>query len=201
MPERMENPHKFLSPEWYEWTHNCVLPIHEHFMNWARNLDINSVLEIGCGKYDDYHKFFRIKRYMGMDRNLDVIHHCLDKHTQFLGHQWSCDDVCDCGWISSFDLVFSHAVIDHSFDPDIFIRKSIEASRKHTYIMSYRGFFPDIEKHKIKKSTDGYFYNDISVKQVRRLLDSLGHKYELKEVPTGLPPLEIQSELHIIVTK
>ncbi|GAG14220.1 unnamed protein product, partial [marine sediment metagenome] len=39
------------------------------------------------------------------------------------------------------------------------------------------------------------------VPQVRKLLDGLGHKYELREVPTGLPPEEIQSELHIIVTK
>lgn len=211
---KMVNPHKFMSPEWYEWTHNTVLQVHEHFMAWTRTIEPGTgfVLEAGCGKtlwyYHQFLKSDKWKHYTGLDVSDDVIDHrkrVLPNDTlsyfrnsieAFSSYEHEAKRP------SVFDLVFSHAVIDHAPDPDKFIRKSIEASSKHVYIMSYRGYFPALAEHKIEKNaTDGYYYNDISVPQVGRLLDGLGHKYELHEVPTGLPEPEIQSELHIIVEK
>lgn len=196
------NPHKVLSPEWYEWTHNNVLQVHEYFMAWAKMVCCDPVLEVGCGKHEWYQEQFADKLYTGIDESIDVVLHCAKEHRDIEGHIVTLGNIEKLAMTGCFNLVFSHAVIDHAPDPDEFIRKSIEASRKYTYIMSYRGYFPDISEHKIEKnSRDGYCYNSISIPQVRRLLDELGHKYELREVPTGLPPIEIQSELHIIVEK
>lgn len=201
---KMVNPHEFMSPQWYEWTHNTVYTIHQHFICWTIRMlrRGSSVLEVGAGKYGWYTQTFRDKPYVAMDADEAVFNHrCAahnwpDQHSQL----WGSIERTQIG--RQFDLVFSHAVIDHAPDPDLFIRKSIEASRKYIYIMSYRGYFPALPEHKIEKNTtDGYYYNDISIPQVRRLLDGLGHKYELQEVATGLPELEIQSELHIIVEK
>ncbi len=201
---KMVNPHKFMSPEWYEWTHNTVLQVHEHFMAWTRTIEFEFVLEVGCGKYGWYYcAFYKSGHaYKGIDSYQGVIVHCRAMFPNPMA--WTRENICDihAGSWCNYDLVFSHAVIDHAPDPDLFIRKSIEASLHYTYIMSYRGYFPAIAEHKIEKNTfDGYCYNDISIPQVRRLLDGLGYKYELHEVATGLPLPEIQSELHIIVEK
>ena len=147
---------------------------------------------------------FSDKQYVGLDESLEVCQYCASHYNydpKKPCHQWACDSLERASYESIFDLVFSHNVIDHSPDPDLFIRMSIESATKYVYIMSYRGWFPNIDEHKIEKGGDGYFYNDISVNQVRRLLDSLGYDYELKRVPTNMPELEIQNELHIIVTK
>ena len=194
------NPHKFLSHEWYEWMHNNKKQIHDDFVLWTHDKAISSILQVGCGKHDFYHRVFSSQHYIGLDISPDVISHCLKYVDPNMCHAWECGDILTSGpWET--DLVFSHNVIDHSPDPDLFIRMSIESAAKYAYIMSYRGWFPNIDEHKIEKGSDGYFYNDISVNQVRRLLDSLGYAYELKRVPTNMPKIEIQNELHIIVTK
>lgn len=200
MAKKMENPHKFLSPLWYEWTHYCVKRIHDDFVLWTHDKGISSILEVGCGKHWFYHRVFANKYYIGLDVLPEAIEHCQHTALNYL-HSWEVGDIHTSEpWET--DLVFSHAVIDHSHDPDLFIRKSIESANKYVYIMSYRGWFPNIENHEIEKSkADGYYYADISIKQVRKLLENLDFDYELKKVPTGLPAGEIQNELHIIVKK
>ena len=196
--ELRENPHKFLSAEWYAWIHNNKLQIHEGFLSWTKTIKFESVLDVGCGKYDWYERKFKDKVYTGMDNFQEAINYHIKRHDH---GSWIYQDIEKGDVLIKSDLVFSHSVIDHSPDPDLFIRKSIEAANKYAYIMSYRGWFPNIDEHKIEHGKDGYCYNDISVKQVRRLLNSLPCTYELKEFPTGLPEGEIQSELHIVVTK
>lgn len=197
----MVNPHKFMTPDWYEWTHENAACIHKHLQAWTVGKGIKSVLEVGCGMYPAHHEFFRDIKYQGMDKDSEVIAHCQRSHRPIDGHAWSCDDIQLSPSHYHYSLVFSHSVIDHSPDPDDFIRKSIESSFKYIYIMSYRGYFAGISNHTIEGGRDGFCYDNISIPQVRRLLDGLGHKYELQEVPTGFPAGEIQSELHIIVEK
>jgi len=206
MGKLRENPHKFLSAEWYEWTHNNVLQIHDGFMAWTKDKMIGSVLEVGCGKYRYYHQMFGGIDYIGMDKSEDAIDYC-EKNYFVTGkpHFWMTGDVLELEPME-IDLVFSHAVIDHSPDPELFIRKCIESANKYVYIMAYRGFFQDINEHKIERSEDGFYYVDLSVKRIEQLLtglllDKKIIDWLLKRVPTGLPEGEIQDELHIIISK
>ena len=70
-----------------------------------------------------------------------------------------------------FDLVYSHAVVDHVYDIDIFVKNLVKSCKKFAYINAYRGFFPELEKHEMKwKDDDNCYYNKISLKQIDRLL-------------------------------
>ena len=75
--------------------------------------------------------------------------------------------------------MFSHAVIDHVSDIDNFLTKAIKLSNRYVYISAYRGFFPGIEHHMMNyDNKDGCYYNDVSVKQVERLMEKLGKSDE-----------------------
>ena len=75
--------------------------------------------------------------------------------------------------------MFSHAVIDHVSDIDNFLTKAINLSNRYVYISAYRGFFPGIEHHMMNyDNKDGCYYNDVSVKQVERLMEKLGKSDE-----------------------
>lgn len=200
-----KNPHEFLSPEWYKWTHECLAMIHEGFLAWTKTIEFDSVLEVGCGKHDWYVERFVGKRYCGMDNSEDVFNHrCCSGHNYYPLHSsiWGSIEASDEYDIQTpFDLVFSHATIDHSPRPDEFIRQCIKAARKYVYIMSYRGYFSDIDEHKIEKGEDGYYYVDVSIKQVERLLKEMDCNFTILQVPNGLGPLEIQYETHIVIVK
>ena len=74
-----------------------------------------------------------------------------------------------------FDLVFSHAVVDHVYDMDSFILKIINLSKKYSYITAYRGFFPELKKHKINwNNEDGSYYNDLSIPQIKKIFKENG---------------------------
>ena len=71
----------------------------------------------------------------------------------------------------TFDLVYSHAVIDHVYDIDTFVSKMLSVCKKYLYLNSYRGYFPEIESHKSSWRDDaGCYFNDISVKQLKKIL-------------------------------
>ena len=74
-----------------------------------------------------------------------------------------------------FDLVFAHAVVDHVYDIDAFVRAAVEASNRWIYLTAYRGWFPDLDAHRYNWSEqDTCFYNDLSPTQIQRLLVGLG---------------------------
>ena len=57
------------------------------------------------------------------------------------------------------------------------IKNIIKLSNKNAYITSYRGYFPDLENHKMNwNDSEGSYYNDISVKQITHELIDLGLK-------------------------
>ena len=72
---------------------------------------------------------------------------------------------------NKFDLVYSHAVIDHVYDIDAFVAKTISVCKKFAYLNSYRGYFPELEKHRsLWRDDAGCFFNDISIKQIKKIL-------------------------------
>jgi hypothetical protein len=69
-----------------------------------------------------------------------------------------------------YDLVFSHAVIDHVYDIDAFLLNLVKSCKKYAYINAYRGYFPDLEKHEMKwRDDDNCYYNKISIKQIQNI--------------------------------
>lgn len=72
---------------------------------------------------------------------------------------------------NKFDLVYSHAVIDHVYDIDAFMTKILDTCTKFAYINSYRGYFPQLDAHKSTWRDDvACHFNDISIKQIKKIL-------------------------------
>ena len=71
--------------------------------------------------------------------------------------------------------MFSHALIDHVYDVDLFIEKIVQSSKRFAYITAYRGYFPDLENHVMRRNNlEGSYYNDISIKQLSKKLAEMG---------------------------
>jgi len=106
---------------------------------------------------------------------------------------------------TQFDLVFSHAVVDHVYDIDMFLTNLIKSCKKYAYINSYRGFFPDINKHEMKwKDDDNCYYNNISIKQVKKLLleEGLSEKeFIIRKQKSGQTQKDLETQLVIEITR
>lgn len=131
---------------------------------------VKSVLEIGCsiGLFSRmFPSLFENLEYTGIDiseRSIDIC----KKSAQ---GEFICDDFLKIDLPKKYDLVFSFHVIDHVSDVDLFVKKILDHSKKYVYISSYRGYFPDLEQHRVQYRNDqGIYYNDISVKQVEKIL-------------------------------
>lgn len=161
---------------WYKRMHESCIPVHEHFMKYMEKCSINTVLEIGCGtgQYPIGLKhIFNGKKYTGLDISQTAIDYCKTKSD----FEFICTDFLKKKLNREFDLVYSHAVIDHVYDIELFIKNIIKLSNKNAYITSYRGYFPDLENHKMNwNDSEGSYYNDISVKQITHELIDLGLK-------------------------
>ena len=206
------NPHEFMSRNWYRWTHDQHAEIHQIFCAWVshRLHEIETVLEIGCGKHDFYHHCFADQEYLGIDVCRDAVNYCRLKHEPIAKHLWITGDflIFDFQHLR-FDLIFSHAVIDHSPDPTAFVKKTVELATYYVYHKTYRGYFDDIAEHRQQPSgnpADKDCYVDVSVQELDRVLGEMQKagelkQYELKSVPTGRGVHEISQELHIVVEK
>lgn len=150
---------------------------HQDFIRFLKNkTDINAVLEIGCStgifpiKYSD---LFKNTEYTGLDISQKCIDYC-KSHSNF---QFVCGDFLQTELNKKFDMVFSFDVIDHVYDIDLFLAKIIKSTKKYAYINSYRGYFPNLLKHRMNwKDSDGIFYNDLSVTQLKNTLTENGLK-------------------------
>lgn len=149
--------------------------LHENFLDYIKNLsDVTTVLEIGCGMGIYPIKFknlFEKKDYVGIDIGEPAISYCR-KNSEF---DFICGDILKTQFNKKFDLIFSHAVIDHVYDIDAFLTKIITTSKKYAYISAYRGFFPDLKKHEMTWDNEkGCYYNDLSVDQLKDKLLECG---------------------------
>lgn len=166
---------KIVNFEWYETLFLRTPIIHEDFIRFLneRRTEIKSVLEIGCGagiypiKYK--HLFDGID-YTGIDIGQPAIDFC-KKHSSF---NFICGDFVTMEH-RTYDMIFTHAVIDHVYDINSFVLKIVKLANRYAYISAYRGYFPEMEAHKMRwNNDDGCYYNDISVPEIRELLLECG---------------------------
>ncbi len=83
--------------------------------------------------------------YTGTDISKDAIEFC-KKNSSFNFIQ---GDFIKMELPQKYDLIYSHAVVDHVYDIDAFIEKIVKNCLKYAYINSYRGYFPELLKHKM----------------------------------------------------
>lgn len=161
--------------EWYKQIYASNFLIHEHFKKYLKSKnDIKTILEIGCGKgvYPIFNKeLFDDLNYTG----IDISHTAIDFCKQNSKFTFLCDDFIKMKMNNKFDLVYTHAVVDHVYDIDEFISKIIDKTNHYAYINSYRGFFPELKNHKMQwDGYEGCYFNNISIKQIKNLFSSKG---------------------------
>ena len=163
---------KKASFEWYEGIHDENTKLHENFIEFleAKRKSIQTILEVGCGTgvYPiKYSKLFNNLEYTGIDFSETNIEYCKNNSKfNFISGDFIKMDIKQ-----EYDLVYSHAVVDHVYDIDVFIMNLVKSCKKFAYINAYRGFFPNLEKHEMKwRDDDNCYYNKISIKQIKKLL-------------------------------
>ena len=157
--------------EWYNTIHDSNPLLHQNFIAYLKEkTDVKTVLEIGCGTgiYPIQMKeLFAGMQYTGIDISQTSIDYC-KKNSQY---KFICGDFIKMNLEETYDLVYSHAVVDHVYDIDQFISKIAKTTKKYEYINSYRGYFPNLKEHKMRwDGHDGCYYNDISIMQTKQIL-------------------------------
>lgn len=175
---------------WYSMMHDSCKAQHDNFRNFLQERkDISTVLEVGCGTgiYPIKNKeLFTDIKYTGIDISKTAIEYCKN-NSDF---EFICGDFIKLNISQKYDLVYSHAVIDHVYDITTFISKLVTASNKYNYVSSYRGFFPNLLQHKMKwNNNDGCYYNNISIKQLKKTFTKIG----LTEDEFVIMPVQIAS--------
>jgi len=146
------------------------LQTHEYFQEWVKELDIESALEIGGGVCEHKDLF---KNYLCIDVNKNLKSNYVI-NADFLEYESK----------HKFDLVFSHAVIDHSEKPNEFLLKSIKLAKKYVFHSVYRGLQRQSIRHLppiIDK--DNYVYNQLSEFEIKRVLKN--YNYILRKLENG----------------
>ena len=162
--------------QWYEKIHDSNYLLHENFMEYFSKIkpDIKTVLEVGCGTgiYPIREKeMFKDLEYTGIDFSSANIKYCKN-HSEF---NFLTGDFIKMNIDKKYDLVFSHAVIDHVYDIEIFLLNLVKSCKKFAYINSYIGYFQDLDQHKRRwRDDDHCYYNTISVKQIEKSLQEFG---------------------------
>jgi ABC-type polysaccharide/polyol phosphate transport system ATPase subunit/SAM-dependent methyltransferase len=165
--------------EWYEEIFYARKIVLEAFFAWVRGLDEagdgpRSALEIGCGRAVGISEFFKDRRYVGFDISDKEIEWCR-AHRANPNHEYRSGDFIETRFDEKFDLVFSHAVIDHIYDINAFLAAMVRASGGWIYLTSYRGWFPDLAAHTYNwNENDTCYYSDISPGETEAVLRALG---------------------------
>ena len=186
--------------DWYESMHDGNYLLHEDFIKYFKEKSSAHILEVGCGTgiYPIRNKeLFANKYYTGIDFSQENIHYC-KKNSQF---RFISGDFITMDINEKFDLVFSHAVLDHVYDIQKFISKIVQVTKKFAYINTQMGYFPDLKKHKMKWNDDDHcYYNDLSVIQLKENLLKAGLKddeFVIRSQKSGRSGYEIQTVIEI----
>ena len=174
---------------WYSEIFDQVPLIHSSFLNYLKEKkEIKTVLEIGCGNgiYPSRYKSnFLNMDYTGIDISESAIELCKEKSD----FNFICGDILKINLGKKFDLVFSHAVVDHVYDINLFFTKIVSLSKKYAYVSAYNGFFPDLAKHEMKYfKNEGYYLNKLSVKEIKDTLIRNGlyeKEFKIELIKTG----------------
>ena len=193
------------SNDWYSEIHDSNFLIHENFKKYLKSKsDIKKVLEIGCGTgiYPIKNKeLFEKIDYTGTDISQSAIDYC-KQNSDF---NFICGDFLKMDLKEHYDLVFSHAVIDHVYDIDAFIEKTTSLSDNYVFINSYRGYFPNLHEHKMNwDAHDGCYYNDVSIKQIKRILQKIGlntNQYIISSQKSSQKDVNVDTQTIIEISK
>ena len=190
------------SNEWYEKIHDSNHILHNDFIKYFNEIkpNITSVLEVGCGTgiYPIRNKeMFKDLKYTGIDFSKTNIEYCKNNSK----YDFISGDFIKMEIDTKYDLVFSHAVVDHVYDIDMFITNLIKSCKKYAYINSYRGYFPELEKHKMEwRNEDNCYYNNISINQVEKVLLKIGltkDEFVIRKQQSGQKEKNLNSQLVI----
>ena len=175
--------------DFYNRIYNYRPLIHQDFIKYLESKNnVKTILEIGCGSgtYPIELKYlFEGKEYVGLDIGKPSIEYC-KKHSSF---KFICGDLIDIDLDSKFDLVFSHAVIDHVYDIEKFLDKILKITNKFAYISAYRGYFTGLKEHVMTWNNEkGCYYNDLSIEQLNKFFKSRGlsdNEYKIRKQEDG----------------
>jgi len=143
---------------------------HDFFRKWVWfHNEIHSALEIGGGLCEHMDLFSKY-------HNIEINQNCKGSHIT------NCDFM-DYAELESFDLIFSHAVIDHVEKPNDFILKSIKLARNWVFHSIYRGFTYNPKHLKPKLDEYGYIYNSLSFYELKEILEP--YRHTLKRLENG----------------
>ena len=162
--------------EWYEKIHDENTQLHTNFAEYLNSKQkfIQTVLEVGCGTgvYPiKYKELFNNLKYTGLDFSKPNIEFC-KQHSDF---EFIQGDFIKINLDKKYDLVYSHAVIDHVYDIDEFLRRIVKLCGKYAYVNAYRGFFPNLDDHKMNwRENDHCYYNDLSIIKTKKVLLDTG---------------------------
>lgn len=184
--------------EFYELLHEHGNLKNQEFISYLteKKEDIQTVLEVGCGTgiYPIKHKnLFQNIKYTGLDISKSAINFCKKKSNfSFLAGDFLKMEINE-----KFDLVFSHGVVNHVPDIDLFLSNIIKVCKKFAHIQATHGYFPNLEKHEMVWAKNQAIYNsNLSVKQIRKTLLDLG----LNEKQFSIKPLESkETEISTII--
>ena len=161
--------------DWYNKMHQSHKIQHQDFIQYLKTRkNLETVLEVGCGTgvYPiKLKELFDNVKYTGIDISETAIKQCKKNSSS----EFIAGDFIKLNISRKFDLVFSHAVVDHVYDVDEFVAKIVNLTKKYAYITAYRGFFPDLKKHKMNwNDEDGSYYNDFSIIQINKKFKEIG---------------------------
>lgn len=184
-----------IDADWYQKIFDSKPLMHQAFIEFLKSKnDIKSALEIGCGSgiYPiKYKELFA--EYTGIDIGAPAIEYC-KKHSDFTFIQ---GDFINMDLGKEYDLVFSHSVIDHVYDIKTFLLNMVKHSSKYVYISSYRGYFPELEKHQMEwNENENCYFNNLSVKELKQTL--AGHNFTIKKQETGDSEMSFATVIQVL---
>jgi len=168
-----------LDESWYSSIFDVRPRAYQYFMDWFSGLirrggQIDSVLEVGCGRGQPYTRLFEGYDYHGADISTKEIAYCQEKYPNGWNRFFQADAIKD-DLRGPYDVVFSHAVVDHVYDINLFLQKLAQASKGWLYISSYRGWFPRLTYHEYEwYDPCTSFLNNLSPIETRRALEAVG---------------------------
>lgn len=164
--------------QWYGDIFALRRNAHEHFMGWlveaASQAPIASTLEVGCGRHEFYKSALKGYGYHGCDIAAPQIEACQQRFPDRRDNFFVADALRD-DLRGPYDLVFSHAVIDHVGDIDLFLTRLVAVSRRLLFVSCYSGWRNELDDHRYRW-VEGRtcFKNQISPARARRTLEATG---------------------------
>jgi len=186
---------------WYSNNFIRHIVFHAHFIEWLKQRkDVNTILEVGCGTGNypiRLEWLFENKNYLGTDISESAIEYC-KKNSKF---EFFAGDFLKMNLEKKFDLVYSHSVIDHVYDIDLFLSKIIKNCKKYAFISSYQGYFPNSKQHEMNyHENDGYYLNKLSVSAIRETLLKNGleeNEFSISPFEGGLNDFKVETIIEI----